>query len=139
MTITKTLAGLTLPAVALAAFGLAATLSAPLPAVAQMDAEQPLSAQDLDEAQLDSFVAAATRVGEITDQLQIQAQGIESEAELAELQEQANMEMMAAVEEEGLTVDEYNTIFQIAQVDPELNAVLVEKMMEQQQGAPAAE
>lgn len=125
MTLTKTLAGLSLPAMALAAFALAA----PVPAAAQAALEQPLSAQDLSEAQLDSFVAAATRVGEITDQLQVDAQGVEDEAELAQLQEQANIDMLAAVEAEGLTVEEYNTIFQIAQVDPELNALLVEKMM----------
>jgi hypothetical protein len=116
---------LTLPAAALAAFAFAA----PAPAAAQATSEPPvLSGQDLSQAQLESFVAAATRVSEITEQLQVEAQGVEDEAELAELQAQANQEMMAAVEEEGLTVDEYNMIFQVAQVDPEINAALLEMM-----------
>ena len=125
MTIKTGLAHLTLPAAALLAF----TLAAPLPATAQMDGGQPpISAGDLSESQLESFAAAATRVSEITEQLQMQAQAVESEEQLVELQEQANQQMMAAVEDEGLTVEEYNTIFQVAQVDPELNARLVEMM-----------
>ncbi len=125
MTIKSGLVHLTLPAAAILAFALAA----PLPASAQMDSGQPpISAEDLSETQLESFAAAATRVSEITEQLQMQAQGVENEEELMQLQEQANMQMLQAVEDEGLTVDEYNTIFQVAQVDPELNARLVEMM-----------
>ena len=125
MTIKFGLAHLTLPAAALLAF----TLAAPLPASAQMDGGQPpISAEELSTDQLESFAAAATRVSEITEQLQMQAQGVENEEELLQLQEQANMQMLTAVEDEGLTVDEYNAIFQVAQVDPELNARLVEMM-----------
>ena len=125
MTIKFGLAHLTLPAAALLAFALAA----PVPASAQMDGGQPpISAEELSTDQLESFAAAATRVSEITEQLQMQAQGVENEEELLQLQEQANMQMLTAVEDEGLTVDEYNTIFQVAQVDPELNARLVEMM-----------
>jgi hypothetical protein len=125
MTIKFGLSHLTLPAAALLAFALAA----PLPASAQMDGGQPpISAEELSTSQLESFAAAATRVSEITEQLQMQAQGVEDEAELIRLQEQANQQMLAVVEDEGLTVEEYNTIFQVAQVDPELNARLVEMM-----------
>ncbi len=125
MTIKSGLSGLTLPAAALLAFALAA----PLPAAAQMEGTQPpIAAEDLTDEQLEAFAAAAAEVGEITQQLQIQAQAIETEQELMELQEQANMQMVEAVEEQGLTVDEYNMIFQVAQVDPELNERLVQMM-----------
>ena len=125
MTMQTKLAGLTLPAAAV----LALALAAPLPAAAQMESGQPpVAAEELSNAQLESFAAAAVQVSEITEQLQIQAQGVEDEAELMELQEQANVQMVAAVEEQGLTVDEYNAIFQIAQVDPALNERLVEMM-----------
>ena len=125
MTIQTKLAGLTLPAAALLAF----TLAAPLPAAAQMEGGQPpVAAEDLSNAQLESFAAAAAQVSEITEQLQMQAQGVEDEAELMELQEQANVQMVAAVEEQGLTVEEYNMIFQVAQVDPTLNERLMEMM-----------
>lgn len=125
MTIQTKLAGLTLPAAALLAF----TLAAPLPAAAQMEGGQPpISADELSTSQLESFAAAAVQVSEITEQLQIQAQGVESEDELMELQEQANMQMVAAVEQQGLTVDEYNMIFQVAQTDPMLNERLIEMM-----------
>jgi len=125
MTLETSLVRLTLPAAALLAFALAA----PLPAAAQTESDQPpVAAEDLSDAQLESFAAAAVEVSEITEQLQMQAQGVEDEAELMELQEQANTQMVAAVEEEGLTIEEYNMIFQVAQVDPELNERLVEMM-----------
>jgi predicted ATPase with chaperone activity len=122
------LSRLLLPALALAALALAT----PAPAAAQAATNpSPLSADDISEAQLESFAAAATRVSEIAEQLQSQAQGVEDQAELAALQEKANNEMVAAVEQEGLSVDEYNMIFQVAQADPELNATLMEMLGQQ--------
>lgn len=100
-------------------------LATALPALAQATAEQPpLDAQQLSQAELDSFVAAAERIGQISGELESQAQGIEDEAELARLQEAANQQMVEAVEAEGLSVEEYNRIFQMAQVDTELNTKL---------------
>jgi hypothetical protein len=124
MSIINNLWRLTLPALAIAAFALVA----PAPAVAQTAGEQPLPPQDLSQSQLESFAAAATRVSEITEQLQVEAQGVESEEELARLQQQANLEMVSAVENEGLTVEEYNMIFQVAQVDPEVNAMVMQML-----------
>ena len=125
MSIISTLSRLTLPAFALAALAYVA----PAPVAAQTEAEPPVvNPQDISQTQLESFVAAATRVSEITEELQSEAQGVEDEAALAELQERANTEMVAAVEDEGLTVEEYNMIFQVAQVDPEVNATLMERM-----------
>ena len=125
MPIISGLSRLTLPALALAALAYVT----PAPVAAQTEAEPPVvNPQDISQTQLESFVAAATRVGEITDQLQSEAQGIEDQAELAALQQQANVEMVAAVEQQGLTVEEYNMIFQVAQVDPEVNATLMEMM-----------
>ena len=115
---------LTLPALAIAIFALAA----PAPTAAQATAEQPLPPQDLSQSQLESFAAAATRVGAITEQLQVEAQGVETEEELARLQEEAHLEMINAVENEGLTVEEYNMIFQVAQVDPEVNAMVMQML-----------
>lgn len=91
----------------------------------------PLSAEEVDQAQLESFVAAATQVSEISEQLQLRAQGIEDEGELAVLQEEATSEMVAAVEAAGLTVEEYNAIFQLAQADPAVNATVVEMLQQQ--------
>jgi predicted ATPase with chaperone activity len=119
------LSRLFLPALAVAAVALAT----PAPAAAQAEpAQAPLSADAISQAQLESFAAAATRVSEIAEQFEAQAQGLEDQAELAALQEKANNEMVAAVEQEGLSVDEYNMIFQVAQVDPELNATLMEML-----------
>ena len=111
MTRETRLGRLTLPALALLAF----TVAAPLPTAAQTEGGQPpVAAEDLSNAQLESFAAAAVQVSEITQQLQTDAQGVEDEQALMDLQEQANQQMVAAVEEQGLTVEEYNIIRQAA-------------------------
>ncbi len=116
---------LTLPALALAAL----VFVAPSPVASQTGSEPPtVNPADISQTQLESFAAAAARIDEISNELQSQAQGVADQTELAALQEQANIEMVAAVEEEGLTVDEYNLIFEVAQVDPEVNAMVLEMM-----------
>lgn len=112
------------------AMTLALAVAASLPAAAQSTDQPPVSPESLSQTQLEAFVAAATRVSEISDELQAQAQDVNDEAELARLQEAANQQMVAAVQDEGLTVEEYNMIFQMAQVDPQLNDTLREMLTE---------
>lgn len=129
MRTTSSVSRLGLACLALAAIALAA----PLTALAQATSETPtptapstLGNHDLSQSQLESFAAAATRISDITNNLQANAQGVGDQAELARLQEQANQEMVAAVEGQGLTVAEYNRIYQAAQADPEIHAMVME-------------
>jgi Domain of unknown function (DUF4168) len=83
-----------------------------------------LRAQDqYDQAKLESFVAAALSVNELVQQWTPRIQGATSETEAAELRDQANGELVAAIEQTGgISVDEYREISQAAQNDPQLMA-----------------
>jgi hypothetical protein len=84
----------------------------------------PLRAQDqYDQAKLESFVTAALTVNQLVEQWTPRIRGAASETEAAELRDQANGELVAAIEETGgISVDEYREISQAAQNDPQLMA-----------------
>jgi hypothetical protein len=46
--------------------------------------------------------------------------------DIVQIQETAQQQMQAAVEEAGLTIEEYNAIAQAAQTDPEIDQALKE-------------
>jgi hypothetical protein len=72
------------------------------------------------EQKLDAFAEAVAKVNEIGEGIQAEAAQAGSEADLQRLQLHAETEMVQAVEEEGLSVEEYNMIYEMAQMDPEL-------------------
>jgi hypothetical protein len=79
--------------------------------------------EQYDEAKLESFVTAALTVNELVEQWTPRIQGAASETEAAELRDQANGELVAAIEQTGgISVDEYREISQAAQADPQLMA-----------------
>lgn len=67
-------------------------------------AQPQIEAIDPTDAQLESFAAATI--------------------EIVQIQETAQQQMQAAVEEAGLTIEEYNQIAQAAQTDPEVDQAL---------------
>ena len=86
----------------------------------------PLHAQsqtEVSDAKLESFVVAALAVNDLMTQWSPRIQGAKDENEANTLRQQAQSEFVAAVEQtEGITIEEYQTIGQAAQQDPELNA-----------------
>lgn len=88
------------------------------PAVAQTETE-PQQAQVTDEY-LKSYAAAVVAVQRIHQEWEPRIQAAPDEDTRLGLQGQAQEKMVAAVEAEGLTVEEYNQIFQMAQDDPGL-------------------
>jgi Domain of unknown function (DUF4168) len=83
----------------------------------------PRAQEQYDEAKLESFVTAALTVNELVQQWTPRIQGAASETEAAELRDQANGELVAAIEQAGgISVDEYREISQAAQADPQLMA-----------------
>jgi Domain of unknown function (DUF4168) len=79
--------------------------------------------EQYDEAKLESFVTAALTVNQLVQQWTPRIQGAASETEAAELRDQANGELVAAIEQTGgISVDEYREISQAAQADPQLMA-----------------
>lgn len=79
--------------------------------------QQPAPTQYSDE-QLASFAAAAERVQALNSKWIPQIAEAQNESEGAQLREQALQEMEQAVRDEGLTVEEYNGIYDAAQRDP---------------------
>lgn len=80
------------------------------------------------DEKLAAFVDARESVVEISQQWEERLNNTESQEKLNSLQQEAQQEMVAAVREEGLTVNEYNTIVDATQTDPELKERLTEMM-----------
>jgi hypothetical protein len=87
---------------------IAGLIALPGAAVAQTATQPPASEQqqaiEPSEEQLESFAIATIQI--------------------VQIQEEAQQRMQAAVEESGLTVEEYNQIAQAAQTDPEIDQAL---------------
>lgn len=122
MTLNKTL----LSGLSALAIGFGLSLGA---AVAQDAAPQPApqtempapEAQQTDDAKLKSFAVAFIEVTRVTQSYQPQIESAGTEADQQRLREEAGEKMVEAVNEaEGITLDEYNTIIQAAQANPEL-------------------
>jgi hypothetical protein len=102
---------------------------APVAALAQSQAPAQQQ-QKIDEGQLDSYAEAAVKIYDIRVRWEPEIRGAESQEKAMEAQREARTEMIEAVQKEGLSVDEYNSITAAAQRDPDLNqkiAQLIEK------------
>lgn len=110
-----------LPAAILTALGIA--LGAGVPAVAGQTAGVQLAqSQSFSDDQLQSFAMAALEIQEIRTDYVAQIQEAESEEQRQQLAEEANTEMVGAVEAApGISVEEYNAIIEASADDPELS------------------
>ena len=117
----------------LAPVALAVALGASGAAVAQQSGAQGGGAQggmqqqqapdiDVSDEQVESFAEAQARVAEIGEKWTPRMQEAESSEEVQKAREQAQQEMVIAVENSGLSVQEYNQIARAAQADEELRA-----------------
>lgn len=112
---------------ALGAAGL--TFAAATPALAQVEggaqaqgqmAVEPMSNAELTDAQVEAFIDAATSIQAVIQEYQPRVQAAESQEEAREVQQQAQGELVIAVEEAGLTPMEYQRIAAAAQSDAEV-------------------
>jgi DNA primase large subunit len=78
------------------------------------------------DAQLQEFVEAQAAIDRIQSQFQERAASITSQEEMTNLQEQTNKQMVQAIEQTDLSVQEYNQIARLVQADPQTQ----EKYME---------
>lgn len=126
MTLNKILlSGLSALAIGLGASLGAATAQEAVPAPAPAPAPQteaPAAApQQADDAKLKSFAVAFIEVAKVTQSYQPQIESAGTEEDQSRLRQEAGEKMVEAVNEaEGITLDEYNTIIQAAQTDPDL-------------------
>ena len=81
--------------------------------------EQPAAA-DIDDATLDRFVDAFIAVRAIHEDFSAQLETVSDEAAAQQLQQEAQEQMVHAVQDEGISIDDYNAIGMMLQSDPSL-------------------
>lgn len=86
--------------------------------------QQPPADVDVSDAELQSFAEARTAITEIQQDYSQRMQNADDPEKANELQQQANEEMIGAVEDTGLDVESFNTIAMAVQNDPELQQKL---------------
>lgn len=126
-------------AVALAVpFATGAAIAQTQAPTAPMEQQQAPAAQDFSDDTLRSFAVAFLEVDQINRTYTPQLEQAESQEQQQEIQERASAEMVEAVEgSEGISVQEYTSIMQAAQANPELAQKLTEYIGEASQQAPA--
>ncbi|MCH1923624.1 DUF4168 domain-containing protein [Shewanella sp. C32] len=92
------------------------------PAAATQQA-QPVNVSD---EQLEQFAGAQETVNEIRVDAMAKLEKVEDQNEAQEIQQQANEDMVSAVKDSGLSVEDYNLIARAVQSDTKLAARLKE-------------
>ena len=83
--------------------------------------------EQYDQQTLESFVVAALEVNRLVEEWTPRIQAAPSEGEAAEMREQANGELVEAINQASdITIDEYREISAAAQSDPALMARISE-------------
>ena len=82
--------------------------------------EQAAPRAEVTSAKLDQFVVALERVHEIGTKASAEMEESRNMEEAQQIQQRSQGEMIEAVEDSGLTVDEYNRIAQLMNSDPEV-------------------
>lgn len=75
---------------------------------------------DLSEQEIDTFVTAFVAVQGVREDFADRLQNAEDETEAQSMQQEAQDEMVNAVEDAGMSVEEYNEVAMALQNDPEL-------------------
>lgn len=122
-----------LPIAALAAFAspaLAQTATAPDGSTGAPTMLQENTAAQYSDDQLRSFADAVSDVNDVTAEYTQKLNDAASQQEAASLQQEAEVEMIQAVEENDLSLEEYNGIATAAQNDPQMAETIRGHLME---------
>jgi predicted secreted protein len=117
------------------AIGLATAMAA-APALAGDDEyrapppPQQQQAAPVDEAKLDRFVEALSEVHAIRNEASIELEATTNTEDAQAVQQRAQQQMIEAVEEAGLSIEEYNRIATLMGSDPELQQRVSAKLEE---------
>jgi len=122
----KTMTALTLTTLFASASVVNATAVAQQQGQAQEQMMQQQQNVEITEGMLESFVVAMSNVQKISNKYSEQFQSAEDAEQAQEIQRKAQEEMVAAVNDSGLSPQEYNAIVQRVQQDEELRARLQE-------------
>ena len=89
---------------------------------------QPAMPSELSQSESETFADAAIEVQRVQQEFDSQVQAAQNAEEIEQLQQQAQQDARQAIENHGLSVDEYTAILQAANQDPQLYAMIVETM-----------
>jgi hypothetical protein len=105
--------------------------AASAPAAAQSDTMQrdaPAQPADISELQIESFAVASIELQKINEKYAPIMQRTQDPNAQDQLRQEASSEMVQAVHDNGLSVQQYNTIQSLAQSDPALAAKVQEEI-----------
>ncbi|WP_180902477.1 DUF4168 domain-containing protein [Martelella soudanensis] len=107
--------------IAVAAFSMSSTAvfaqQAPAPAPTPSGAQ---GSSAIDQEAIDNFAVASIEIQQILAKWEPRLNSAQSEAQVQEIRENQQEELMAALQANDLDITAYNTILQVANNDPEL-------------------
>lgn len=106
-----------------------------VPAEAQQP--QPQGQEDLPEIpeeKLETFAEAYLEIDQVRAEMQMEMQTAEDQTEASQIQQEANAQMEAILDDHGFDVQEYQQITQVLNVDPEQREKF-QAILEEEQGA----
>jgi Domain of unknown function (DUF4168) len=84
--------------------------------------------QNIPDQKLDAAAAALQKVVDLQQQYRQKLAGANGEAEQQKIIAEANGELTKAVTDQGLSVEEYTSIMQVAQNDPQVRDKLLQRI-----------
>ena len=114
------------------ALAMALLIGSAAPGVQAQQQQQPATppATSFPQEKIEAFADAAVELQRVQDDFNAQLQTAQDEAEIGRLQEEAQQEAAQAIEDKGLSTDEYGAIAQAANQDPSLYAMIVDLMQQ---------
>jgi predicted ATPase with chaperone activity len=90
----------------------------------------PMTQSDFSQQQIEAFADAAVEMQRIQSELDAKGRQAANLDEITRLQQEAQADATQAVEDSGLSVQEYKAIVQAANTDPRLYATIVDLMQQ---------
>jgi ribosomal protein L20 len=131
MSLTKSALSFALALAAAVVFGAAQAQQPPQQRPMDRQATEPMKPQtQVDDREIQAYAAAANEVRQLKQKWIPRFQQAEKESPqaAAQVEEEAYTEMVGAVEKKGLSVDRYNEIYELAQVDPDVQRKVIEQL-----------
>lgn len=101
---------------------------------AQQQQQQPAQGQeqaqaaDVSDKMLNKFVAVQPKIGNIAEDYEAELQGVKDTSKAQEIQTKYNGKMVEAIESEGMSAQEYNTVSNAINSNPEVRDRYMEKV-----------
>jgi len=84
--------------------------------------------QNIPDQKLDATAAALNKIADVKENYTQQIEATANEADKQRLVNEANKELVKAVTDQGLSVEEYTSIMVVAQNDPSVRQKIIDRM-----------